>query len=121
MSAFKDANFNDRLGHAASAKKAELEKFRAKAEVDEKVLAEREAARREIIAARDLRAKERKVAQEAKDVRDAAEKAERDAILKAQKEARDLESSAEAERAAALEVERKKARDARYAARKARK
>ncbi|MEJ0095261.1 MAG: DUF6481 family protein [Methylocella sp.] len=121
MSAFKDASFGDRLGHAARAKKAELEKFRAKTEVDEKVLAEREAARREIIAARALRAEERQVAQEAKEAREAAEKAERDAILKAEQEARDLAAAAEAERAAAVEIERKKARDARYAARKARK
>ena len=44
MSAFKTDSFGDRIRNAADAKKAALEKFRAKAiEVDEKVLAEREA------------------------------------------------------------------------------
>ncbi|VTZ28052.1 conserved hypothetical protein [Methylocella tundrae] len=121
MCAFKIDKFGDRLSNAANAKKALLEKFRAKTEVDEETVAKREAARREIIAARDARALERKAAEEERRAREAVEKAERDAALKAEEEARALEAAAEAERAAALEIERKKARDARYAARKARK
>ena len=63
MSAFKTDSFGDRIRNAASARKAELEKFRTKTEVDEKVVAEREAARREIVAAREARALERKAEQ----------------------------------------------------------
>jgi hypothetical protein len=121
MSAFKPASFDDRRRAAQSAKKAELEKFRAKTEVDETVLAEREAARREIAAARALRAEKRKAAADEKLAREAVEKAEREAALKAEEAAREAAAAAAAERAAALEIERKAARDARYAARKARK
>ncbi len=121
MSAFKPESFDDRRRNAAIARKAELEKFRTKTEVDEKVLAEREAARREIAAARALRAEKRKAAAEEEQARLAAEKIEREAAHKAEQAARELEAAAEAERAAAVEAERKLARDARYAARKARK
>jgi hypothetical protein len=121
MCAFKLDSFGDRLSAAARAKKAQMEKFRSKMDVDEETLAKREAARREIIAARDARALRRQAAEEEKRAKEAAEEAERDAKLKAEREASEREAAADAERAAALEIERKKARDARYAARKARK
>jgi len=119
MCAFKLDSFGDRLSAAARAKKAQMERFRAKMDVDEETLAKREAARQEVAAAREARALRRQAAEEAKRAKEGAERAERDAKLKAEQEAREKEAAAEAERAAALKIERKKVRDARYAARKA--
>jgi hypothetical protein len=121
MSTFKNASFGERLSTAASAKKAALEKYRAKAEANDSSSAERQAARQAIIAAREIRAAEREKVRLAKAVDDAAAQAARDVLLKAEQAARDAEAAELAERELALEVERKKARDARYAARKARK
>jgi hypothetical protein len=116
MSDYKDADFKERLSAAAQAKRAMLERFRAKA--DDPAALEREAARRAVSEAREQRHAERKAAREAEAAqkkadaeRHAAETAEREAREKAEKEAREL----------SLEAERKAARDARYAARKKRK
>ncbi len=108
----------DRLGEAAKAKKARLEKARAMAPTNDPDFAERQAARREAALARDARNAERKATRlaEAK-IKAEAEAAERLAREQALAE----ETAARIARAANLEIEQKAARDARYAARKARK
>jgi hypothetical protein len=111
MAAFKGVEFNERQSAAANAKKALLEKFKAKPgpgdpEFDRRQ-AERLAAAQEREAARQRRLKEKEEA--------------RLAALKAEQEAREAEAKARAEAEAKREAEAKAARDARYAARKARK
>ncbi len=98
MKSYKDPSFQDRVGRAAEAKQKALDRLRAKPPLDEKVAAERQAAR--------LR-------------RETAEAEKRAAKKAAQEE----QAAATAAKAAAApkpptEAELKAARDARYAARK---
>jgi membrane protein involved in colicin uptake len=113
-----DRGFQDRLTAAAAAKKALLEKAKAKLNADDPATLERRAAREAIIKARNerLAAKEAErlaaeAARKAEQERIAAEKAAREAAEKAEREAR----------AAALEAERQAKREAQIAARKGRK
>jgi hypothetical protein len=104
MKSYKDPSFQDRIGSAAEAKQKALDKLRAKPPVDEKVVAERQAARLK---------------------REAAQAEKREARQAAGQAAREAKE-AEAARLAAVpppatEAEKKLARDARYAARKNRK
>jgi hypothetical protein len=105
---FKDPSFQSRIGSAADAKQKALDNLRSRPPVDEKVAAERQAARlkREAADAEKRKAK--------KDKEQAAENAA-DAATAAPPEI-------EAPPAQVLptEAERKAARDARYAARKSR-
>jgi Family of unknown function (DUF6481) len=125
MSAFKENDLKERLSTAADAKRAMLERFRAKPAADDPAVIEREEARKALAAARDARAAERKTAKEAEAARLAAEQTEREAEAARQADdaaVREATLKAEhEEREAALEAERKAARDARYAARKKRK
>jgi hypothetical protein len=117
MNSFKGSGFADRLSTAAKAKKAQLDKFRARSGVNDPAVADRNAARMASSIARDARVAERKAARQAEE---AARKAALE-VEQATQAARDAEAAAEqAIREAALETERKAARDARYAARKAR-
>ena len=59
MSDLKGTRLGDRLSSAANAKKAELEKFRAKSLANDQAAAERQAARQAVSAARNARAAER--------------------------------------------------------------
>ena len=104
MKSYKDPSFQDRTARAAEAKQKALDQYRAKSPVDEKVMADRQAAR--------LR-------------RESAE-AEKRAARKAREQAADEAKAGQAAAIAAApppptEEERKRARDARYAARKSRK
>ena len=120
MSGFKGNKFTDRAEAAAAAKKAMLEKFRAKPAPDDPAVLARQAERKAIAEAREIRAAERKLAQEAEAVRRQAEDQARLAELAAQAAAeaqRKLEQAARDEEIKAL---RKAERDAKYAARKAR-
>ena len=105
MKSYKEPSFQDRVGRAAEAKQKALDKLRSKPPVDEKILAERQAAR--------LR-------------REAAE-AEKRAVRKAAEQSAQEEKAKEAAAKLAAtpvpltEAEKKLARDARYAARKNRK
>ena len=105
MKSYKDPSFQDRVGRAAEAKQKALDMLRSRPPVDEKVAAERQAAR---------------LKREAKEAEKRAAKA---AAEQASREAK--EAKAAAERAAMpvppTEEEKKLARDARYAARKSRK
>ncbi len=124
MAKIKGSSFDDRLSAAAQAKKAELEKFRAKSGANDPAFAERQAERQAISRAREARAAEREAARRARLAREAADKAAREAALQAERAAIDAELAEQVTRAAAREAvlqgERKAARDARYAARKAR-
>ncbi|WP_425540406.1 DUF6481 family protein [Rhodoblastus acidophilus] len=125
MATYKGVSFQDRQKSMAEAKKALLEKFKARPAADDPVVIEREAQSRAIFVAREARAAER-----------ARQKAEQHAAmqaqLKADEEAREAASIAEAARLQLeaeaaiqakdrLEIEKKAERDARYAARKGRK
>ncbi len=125
MPAFKGASFQDRQKSTAEAKKALLEKFKARPAADDPAVIAREAERREIVAARAARTAER-------ERQKAEEHAALQARLKIEAEAREAAELAEAERLqleaeaaiaakAQLEIEKRAERDARYAARKGRK
>jgi len=113
-----DRGFQDRLSAAAEAKKALLEKAKAKLNADDPATLERRAAREAVVKARNerLAAKEAErlaaeAARKAEEERIAAEKAAREAAEKAEREARE----------AALAAEKQAKRDAQIAARKGRK
>lgn len=131
MSAFKHQSAGDRITAAANAKKAMLDKFKAKPPPDDPAVMERQAAQRAVVEARDARAAERRAIRDAELARLAAEKAaleaerERQVVEQAAYLARKANDAAQAQadykaRALALAAEQKAARDARYARRKAR-
>ena len=131
MSGYKQQTPADRQTAAANAKKAMLERFRARPPADDPAVQQRLAAQKAIIEAREARAAQRKAAQEAEAARLAAEEAarvaeqERLAAEAAVQAKRMAEEAALAEmdykqRALALAAEQKALRDARYARRKAR-
>ena len=125
MSGHKDKKFSERLSTAADAKKALLDKFRARPAADDPDVVARGEARKAISEARETRAAEREAVRAEEQGREAAERA-REAVKRAGRELAAQEQQARetaetAEREAALEIELKAQRDARYAARKARK
>ena len=111
MKSYKDPSYQDRAGRAAEAKQRALDNLRSKAPVDEKIVAERRAARLKREAAEAEKRAARKSAE-------AAAKAAKAAAAEA---ARDAAPEAAAAPAPRTEAEMKLARDARYAARKNRK
>lgn len=121
----KDPSLTDRLSTQAGAKSALLEKFRKKPGPDDPEVQKRQAERRAVADARDIREAEQRAAREAaakaahlaevERVRLAAEEAER-TRLASEQYATEMKLREEA-----LEIERKAKRDARYAARKGRK
>lgn len=125
MSGFRDKGFRDRLSTAENARKAMLERVRAKPGADDPAVVERKAARQAISTAREARLAERETAKIAEQARKAADDEARQVAEHEQRvvqEANDATAKVEAaERQIALEAEQKAARDARYAARKARK
>ena len=127
MSFLNGNNFLDRQSAAASARKAQAEKFlsRPKYDPNDPVVIEREAKRREINEAREVRAEERQKAREAAHAADlvrlAAEESARQETLRLAAIAVERAHEEKLKTEAALEYERKLDRDARYAARKARK
>ena len=115
MSGFKQPDFVERQEAAAKARKAALEKFRAK--VADPALAERLTARTADAADRKASKTVRDAAKAEKKVRDAerAEQTKRAAAIEAERA-----KAESAKREVALQAEQKAARDARYAARKTR-
>jgi hypothetical protein len=125
MREFREPSLADRREMAAKARQAALDKARAKSASNASGFAERQAERRAVGEARELRAAERKLAkaaaaQRAEEQRK-AEQAERAAAAEAAKKAEAAAALEAAERAAKAKIESKAARDARYAARKSRK
>ena len=127
MSFLNGNNFLDRQSAAANARKAQAEKFLARPKYDpsDPAVIEREARRREINEAREVRAEERQKAKEAAHAADlvrlAAEESARQETLRLAAIAVERAHEEKLKTEAALEYERKLDRDARYAARKARK
>jgi hypothetical protein len=131
VKALKEKGFGERASAASEAKKAQIEKFRAKLLAPDPAQAERKAARAALLADRDRRAAARQAEREAAASRLAAEQAaaaaeaaaEAERAAEAQRQADDArhaEFLEKQERALALKAEQKSKRDARYAARKAR-
>ncbi len=131
MSSFKHDNFNDRLSTQAAARKAQIEKFKARPAPDDPAVLAKRAELVAIAEARKARIEERRLAREAEAARLAKEAAElaaqraaedvarqrEEAEMAARRLAADADSKA---RAQALAAEQKAARDARYAARQSR-
>jgi hypothetical protein len=129
MIGYKKAEFGERQTASAAAKKAQLEKVKAKlTSVDPEVVATRLATQ----AAREEREARKRAEREAKLEAERAAKLAREAELAAQLEAerlareaeqaaREAEARSNAEALEALRAAQKEARDARYAARKKKK
>ncbi|MFN4166203.1 MAG: DUF6481 family protein [Ferrovibrio sp.] len=116
--------FAERLGTAAAARKALLDKARALNPANDPDFAARQAARLEASRRREAAEAERKAARLADAERKTAEreaaKAAAEAAAKAEQEALEAARAAKANVKVKSEAELKAARDARYAARKAR-
>jgi hypothetical protein len=113
-------NFADRMGAAAAAKNAAVERFRNRPGPDDPKVAAQRAALIATAEARKIRDAERQAAREAEALRLAAEQAA-EAAAQAARDAEAKRLAAEAaEQARARTAEQKAARDSRYAARKAR-
>ena len=74
MSGFWEKDFGDRLSTAENARKAMLERVRAKPGADDPAVAERRAARQAISTAREARLAEREATKMAERAREAAER-----------------------------------------------
>jgi hypothetical protein len=131
MPAYKMPSAADRITAAANARRAMLEKFQSRPAPDDPAVAERQAALKAVVEARERREAERQAARDAEAARLEAEKAaaiakqEAEAAAQAAYVARKNQDAATAQadykaRALALAAEQKAARDARYARRKAR-
>ena len=131
MAIYREKDIFERRNAANEAKKALLERFKARPAADDPQVLARQAERKAILEARARREAEKQRLRQEKLAREAAERAAREAAeeaarreaeAKAAEEAR-LRDAEENERIARLladEAERKAKRDARYAARKAR-
>ncbi|MBZ9920033.1 hypothetical protein FJ937_06145 [Mesorhizobium sp. B2-4-4] len=131
MAIYREKDIFERRNAANEAKKVLLERFKSKPAADDPAVLARQAERKAILAAREIREAEKARLKQERLAREAIEKAEREAAAEAariaaeeaaQAEAR-IREAEEAERIARLladEAERKAKRDARYAARKAR-
>lgn len=124
MAIHKERNFADRRQAADEAKKALLEKFKARPAADDPAVLARAAERKAVAEAREQREAERREQKRLNEEREARESAERAAATEAAARA-EAEARAQAEQDAvarllADEADRKAKRDARYAARKAR-
>jgi hypothetical protein len=120
----KEPGFAERLQTAAKAKKAQLEKIRARAPVDDVPSAEGGPAQSEAEAARKMRTADRKhsdrVGAQEREAQRAAEKVRQAQAAIDESARKDAERVAQAEADAAHKKDQKAARDAKYAARKAR-
>ncbi|HKN28180.1 MAG TPA: DUF6481 family protein [Roseiarcus sp.] len=127
MSFLNGNSFADRQAAAAKARKSMAEKFLAKTKYDpnDPAVIEREAKRKAILEARELReaerAKRRAEEAAAEAARKAADEATRQERLRIEALVREAEAQRLREEQERLEFEKKLERDARYAARKERK
>jgi hypothetical protein len=131
LAIYREKDIFERRNAANEAKKALLERFKAKPAADDPAVLAKQAERKAILEARAIREAEKARLKQEKLAREAAEKAEREAAAEAARIAAEEAAQAEAkireaeenERISRLlsdEAERKAKRDARYAARKAR-
>ena len=129
MKAVKGYTFGDRLETQADARKAMLERFRARPGPDDPTVQARQAERASVAEARAIREEQRRIEREADAARRAAEKKAEEERLAAEELARQIDEMERKEREETErrareendETEKKAARDARYAARKAKK
>ncbi len=127
MSLINGNSFADRQAAAAKARKAMADKFMEKAKYDpnDPAVVEREAKRKAILEAREVREVERDKRRAEAAVAEAARKAADEAARQEQLRVEALQREAEAQRSRdeqeRLDYEKKLERDARYAARKERK
>lgn len=120
MSGFKGSTFNDRASASADAKKALLERFKAKPAADDPEVARRREERLAIAAARELRMADRRVQKAEEAQQKAAEEAARLEAEQLRLAEEAAQAAEQAEREEAAKAARKAIRDAKYAARKAR-
>lgn len=124
MAIFKEKGFAERRQSAVEARKALLEKFKARPSEDDPEVQARRAEREAIAQARAQREAEKQRLKKEKAEREARDRAEREAAAAAKAEAEAAQKALSEEdlvsRLLADEAERKAKRDARYAARKAR-
>lgn len=131
MAVYREKDFHERRNAANDAKKALLEKFKARPAADDPQVLARQAERKAILEARAIREAEKERLKQERLAREAKERAEREAAEaearriaeEAAREEAKLREAEENERIARVladEAERKAKRDARYAARKAR-
>ncbi len=131
MAIYKEKDIFERRNAANEAKKALLERFKAKPAPDDPELLAKKAERQAIIEAREKRAIEKEKLKQERLAREAIERAEREAAAEAARlaaeeaalieaKAKEAEENERIARLLADEAERKAKRDARYAARKSR-
>jgi hypothetical protein len=131
LAIYREKDIFERRNAANEAKKALLERFKAKPAADDPAVLARQAERKAILEARAIREAEKARLKQEKLAREAAEKAAREAAAeaarleaeakaKAEAKIREAEENERIARLLAEEAERKAKRDARYAARKAR-
>ena len=131
MAIYREKDIFERRNAANEAKKALLERFKAKPAADDPAVLAKQAERKAILAAREIREAEKARLKQEKLAREAAEKAEREAaaeaariaaeeVAQAEAKIREAEENERISRLLSDEAERKAKRDARYAARKAR-
>lgn len=113
----KGTTLVDRLDTQAAARKAMLERFRARPPVDDPDVLARQAERKAVAEARDTRRAERAAVKKADEEKIAAEKLAREM---AELERLEREASERAQRQADLLAYQKAKRDERYASRKTR-
>ncbi len=131
MAIYREKDIFERRNAANEARKALLERFKAKPAADDPAVLAKQAERKAILEARAIREAEKQKLKQERLAREAAEKAAREAAEEAARLEAEAKAAAEAklreaeenERIARLladEAERKAKRDARYAARKSR-
>jgi hypothetical protein len=131
LAIYREKDVFERRNAANEAKKALLERFKAKPAADDPAVVARQAERKAILAAREIREAEKARLKQEKLAREAVEKADREAAAEAARIAAEEAAQADAKvreseeneriaRFLADEAERKAKRDARYAARKQR-
>lgn len=131
MAIYREKDFSERRNAADEARKALLERFKAKPAADDPAVLAKQAERKAILAARAVREAEKLKQKQERLAREAAEKAAREAAEEAARLEAEIQAAADAKireaeeneriaRVLADEAERKAKRDARYAARKSR-
>lgn len=131
MAIYREKDVFERRNAANEAKKALLERFKAKPAADDPAVLARQAERKAVLDARTIREAEKARLKQEKLAREAKERAEREAVAEAARIAAEEAAMADARnkeaeenlrisRLLADEAERKAKRDARYAARKQR-
>lgn len=131
MAIYREKDFSERRNAADEARKALLERFKAKPAADDPAVLAKQAERKAILEARAVREAEKLKQKQERLAREAAEKAAREAAEEAARLEAEIQAAADAKiheaeeneriaRVLADEAERKAKRDARYAARKSR-